>query len=78
MESGGVLLASKWDVAGDLARVVGGLLRVAFMALPEWLRYSVIALGGGFVLYVVATRCRDWWRERRAASAGPPEASPDT
>ncbi|MFD0371452.1 hypothetical protein [Streptomyces sp. NPDC059071] len=78
MESGGELLASKWDVADDLARLVVGLFRVAFTALPEWIRYPVIVIGGGFALYVVATRVRDWWRGRREEPAGPPEASPET
>ncbi|WMX47973.1 hypothetical protein RGF97_28580 [Streptomyces roseicoloratus] len=72
-----MLLASKWDVAGDLARLVYGAVRIAFMALPLWLRVTVIVLIGGFVLYAVATRVRDRWRERRTGPAGAPETSPD-
>ncbi|GAA2810717.1 hypothetical protein VO63_10910 [Streptomyces showdoensis] len=79
----GVLLASRWEAGEDIVRLAVGLFRVAFGALPDWIRYPVVGLGCAVVLYCVATRCRDWWRERRnapaeTASREMAETTPDT
>lgn len=71
---GDVLLASKWDAGWDLAYLVFGLVRIAFGSLPEWIRYPVVALGGAFFLYCVATR----WRARRSPSRELAETPLDT
>ncbi|MFF5976096.1 hypothetical protein ACFY7C_31755 [Streptomyces sp. NPDC012769] len=71
-------LASKWDIGFDLAHLVWGLIRIAFMALPEWIRYPVLILGGAFVLWVIGTRVRDWWRERGATPPDAAETPADT
>ncbi|MFJ9827843.1 hypothetical protein ACIRSU_26280 [Streptomyces sp. NPDC101160] len=60
-----MLLASKWEAGFDLVRLLLGLVRVALMAMPDWVRYPVLALGGALLVYEVVTRGRTWWRARR-------------
>lgn len=75
---GDVLLASRWDAGVDLMRLVLGLIRIGFGALPEWIRYPVAGLGGAFLLYCVGTRVRDAWRARRSPSRELAETPLDT
>ncbi|MEU7024325.1 hypothetical protein ABZ990_27265 [Streptomyces sp. NPDC046203] len=62
---GDVLLASRWEPAVDLLRLLVSGLRVAFGHLPDWARYPLLVLIAAGAAWIGVTTCRDKLRERR-------------
>ncbi|MFG2116316.1 hypothetical protein ACGFRB_27395 [Streptomyces sp. NPDC048718] len=60
-----MLLASRWEPAVDLLRLLVSGLRVAFGHLPDWARYPLLVLIVAGAAWIGATTCRDRLRERR-------------
>ncbi|MBT2481267.1 hypothetical protein [Streptomyces sp. ISL-94] len=50
------MLASKWD----LPFVLGGMLRLAFANLPDWVKLTVFGIIGSVAVWTAVT----WLRER--------------
>ncbi|MFI8827260.1 hypothetical protein [Streptomyces sp. NPDC053431] len=75
---GDVLLASKWDIAVDLLRLIRGVIGFVLMDGPDWVRYPAIALGSGLALYIAWSWCRDRWWPRGSEPAEEADASPDS
>ncbi|MFF0752346.1 hypothetical protein [Streptomyces sp. NPDC004267] len=63
-----MLLASRWEAGFDLVRLLVRLVRTAYSAVPDWIRYPLLVLGGAVFVYEVVTHCRRWWRKRRGTA----------
>lgn len=46
MSAPGELLASRWDVPIDLVQWIGAGIKIAFMSLPDWAKYTLLGLIG--------------------------------
>ncbi|MGW0119207.1 hypothetical protein [Streptomyces sp. NPDC003327] len=60
--AGETVLASRWDAAGDIARLI---FAAVFDNLPEWIRYPLLAVAAALIVHLVL----GWLRKRSGTPA---------